>query len=373
MKISSVYRIKVKQDIRNPFFDNIENSNIKESINNIANISVLNNTIVRNNVLSDIKERILVCKDVCSEYLTDMSIPSNKVPSGVDNYFLIKDGSNYTYTKDKPFDDIVIDTFDLLTFNNLPFSKATLGTYNNHVKVAMGLEQHLDDNGTAYKVYSFNFGGISKTQCFLFAVDYQNNIKLLSNYNEVLIDYLEGNVYIKEDDAADIKVIAGFFNIKTVKILKKGNFELKEKNPAYYKVINKSDKGLLNLKNVSSTKLVLTSSENIYIHAAENSITIDNVLIKEDYPVFVPKNTPIIIAKVANPSSAKIEHEDFVNNQTNIYDSLSNYYNPLLGTYTYKNNKLIEDSKSTTPILVYKEMDYNTYNLENPLLVNLFN
>lgn len=367
MIIKQHYSLKVIQDTDEKYSD-IESINIKEDISTIRN-SKING---RNKLSKEIfdSERVFVCSDICASYDTDLSNPYYNVPSVEDNYFLVKSSGDYIFTKQNPLSERQIDGFQLLSINGQLYPNDLI----KDPQIALNLNHHIHTmNDETWTAYSFNYGGIVKADAVFFAVKFNNEIILLENDDQTIIDYTEGMIYLSDFYYGEIRFVGGIFNIKPIKIYKKGDLNFIEDNSGYYKVLNKPDKGFIDLEYIDNKNAVLSSTENIMIvlNNTDYYITLDGVLLDTE-PTYIPKNTRVLISYDNSLIVSPQDSGNITQNYTTVYENTAEFNSKLIGTFEYNSDRLSIEKFKPIQILIFREYEKNTYNVKQPLVLGLF-
>ena len=127
------------------------------------------------------------------------------------------------FTKENPLIEKHIDGFQLLSLNGQSYPNPLI----ENAQIALNLNHHSHImNDETWTAYSFNYGGIVKADAVFFAVKFNNEIVLLENNDQTIIDYTEGMIYLSDFHYSDIRFTGGIFNIKPIKIYKKGDLNL---------------------------------------------------------------------------------------------------------------------------------------------------
>lgn len=370
---NKTYILNIFQDNTEKYSD-IINQEIVNHINNLVDFETVNDSVITSN---HINNNLYLNKEISAEYINNASIPATSVPSNLDYRFLVKNGAEYTYYKDKPKEDVTIDPFVFLGYNGLQYSKAVLGSLYLKDIYATELLVNTLVSGTSWKCYSYPFGGLSKANSYFFYVDINNNIKILPKDDvNVNIDYVEGFVYISTGfiDYNNIVLVSGFFNLEPMKIIRQGHLNIKDNINFYsdlYKIINRSDKNIITIDRLSETSVILSSVDNIFITVPveTNSITVDGIPLRSNQIVFIPKNTLINIEK---QTIDKVN--EYLHLYQNITNNLNNYTAKTIATFKYYDNPVtsIDEVVSNVGILIYKEIEQNTYTVLNPTFIKLF-
>ena len=366
--LSKQYNLKVKQPA-SEIFNSIENEYIIETIEQNTGITIENNVLSKNTLLSE-NDRIFICSDICGSYNDESSLEDISIPDSKKYYFLSKLGSEYKFLKERPLPNRYFDDNELLNLNGTNYSNLVSHiTYKNYIQNSVETLSQQSFITDAYRCFSFNFGGISKTSSVFYAINSTNVISIIDitddNYR---IDYIEGNVYLKVSENTDsITMIIGLFNIDPIIVDKKGNLKLTETNSNFYKFLNNSDKGNLSIKIIDS-KYVLSSTDNIYIYTSSNELAVDGVQIEPEYKLYVPKNTKIVLEL----KYSEVKVDDYVSNTSDVTINNANYDSILISDYISENN-IISYPSDLTSVYVVKEIEKNTYNFDRPSILSLRN
>lgn len=364
MKIVSHYTLDLIQD--NPKSDNFKDlESVIEVIDDLDGIYLENNILKKE---STKKSGVIYNENICCEYETEKSKDKIRTSDISSNYFLVKQGSEFLFTHIKPKNDIDIDPYNCLSYLETLIGSTTFGVYNKNIIYSTKGLEYLNSK----RVFSFPFGGILKNDCFIFAVDSSGVIKNLSNYNGVVIDYIQGIVYIDSEGSETIYTVAGLFNIFPIKIISKGKPKIAVEKEGFYKFknINKSI-GMIDITPLSANKLIFTSLQDIYIKASDNLISIDNIVLKEECPVFIPSNSSVIIEKLTSGNITE-EYSDFTSNQKDIIESLFNFEKSYNVGVAAENGLEWVTSRNRYVIDVYKCQKETSTNTTKPLRINLF-
>lgn len=370
-KLFSSYKLKCIQKEAATFFPDLASSFVLDAVNNTTTIYASNGLLKKDpdEVVNGpevtyefLNERISGVGEICAEYITDASTPSQTISNNVHNYFLEKRSNRYSYLKEKPFKDIRIDPFEMLSLNGETLDSPLLDPFKYHIKIAKELP-----STDSVRVFDFPFGGISKEESIFFEVSCDGILTLLEDYE---VDYIEGTLYSASGSRDPITII-GIFNIKPIKLIKKGNIKLEEKDSGFYKLINTSFKNVINLIPINPTTVILQADENIFIQSDEdNLVSVDNVELNPGVPFFLKKNSSIILRKVTEVSG---KYTDFVGNISDPIQQIDSYAS-YLDSYAVE----IFDKPShaqvdaSTTLTIYKEFRDGVYNFETPLYLNIF-
>lgn len=366
--ISKQYNLKVKQPT-SEVFDNIENEYIKETIEQSTGLTIENNVLSKDTLSSE-NDRIFICSDVCASYNTESSIEDISVPVTDKYYFLSKLGSEYKFLKDRPLPNRYLNDNDLLGFNGIEYSDLMFNPeYRNYVQVSIETLGQQSFGSDAYRCFSFNFGGISKTSSVFYTVDSNNTLTMIDVSSEdYLVDYVEGNIYLRVSENTDIvTMIIGLFNIDPIIVDRKGNLKLTETNSTFYKFLNNADKGNISIK-LLNTKYILSSIDNIYIYSDNEDLLVDGIRLETGYKLYVPKNTKVVLELGYND----ILIDDYVSNTSDVTVNNANYSSPTNGDHLNENN-IVTYPLAYTSVYIIKEIEKNTYNFDRPSILSLRN
>lgn len=366
MAIHKEYFLKIKQpDYRDALFDNIEGTESVESVQTSDNLSINNNYLQSS---SNLNNRVFINNDICASINSEISTPSESVPLSDKYRYLYKIGGEYKFLKERPYKNILFNDATLLELNNLTYADLVAEGYADYVQTAV--ETLPQDNGEViYKCYSFNFGGISKASATFYGVNYDQLILIDTSDPLILVDYIEGNIYIPEGVGIYSTVI-GLFNVDPIIVEPKGNLPIKETVSDFYKIINNSNKGNLSITYTEYYTL-LSCTKNMYVYGNSLGarVMIDGIPLKEDYKLFIPKNTTVIIEYKVFVGDIETE-DSYVFNADNIEYQSSSKSSTTTGDFSY-NGSVTSTPTDNRLLYIVQEVEKNTYNFSNPSILEL--
>lgn len=336
----------------------IKNYEISINQNNIKNVVNYSNTvtdsetylenIITNKTFSN-SGNINISDFVCAELVVDFDNRLVEKEEEINFFFLVKEGSRYKYVKTKPLDLGLINPSDSSTY----------------IKSTRGLIFSKGSSADAWITYSFPFGGIDpKDAKFIYVVD--NEERILTENENVKIDYLEGNIIINQELSSRIEKVVGYFDITPLKIYSNGFISqenVKDKY-GYYTIQQHNNAGDVMIDKISDTSYVISTSYNAYICSSdEYFITVDGLNLST--PRYIEKNTPILVEQ-------KFNAERTVNVEQTIPTISKDIVS--ITTFIKSNNSNIEyfTDYSYTGLFMFKEVDKNNFNILSPTYIPLF-
>lgn len=331
-------------------FYNLEEISVNKVINNYPNLEIVNNFLQTTDI-GNIEKTKYIYKNICVEYVENISEPSKSVPTDKDFRYILKRNNEYLFKTENPKK---LEVYDSSVLNSLVNSD-----YNLSDTI---IAKELYTNENSYKVYSLPYGGIDKYDSFLFYVDTQNKIqKLESN-----VDYINGLIYTLPELNQDIKFIFGYFNLVPLKILPKGNINIEEQESDFYTVKNVDVNNYISIQYLSSTSMLLTTLKNMIIEVPEESIqyTIDGIVFVKGQTAYIEKNETIYIEK----ETIAEKNIEYLSQNTKLKESLD--------TSNKKDFIFIEKNKEEKVeeylLKIVNKENTNTYMKQTPLILKLF-
>lgn len=318
------------------------------------------------------KENSFLVDYVCGEQIDNTSIKDVSVPSIDSFYYLYKEGGNYTYTTDKPYVYTYLPQESFLSLINQPYNPSTILS-TLLIKANRGLVFSSSTSPEAWMVYSFPYGGISKASLrFLYTTE--NNIlqELVIDNEYVILDTLEGNLYINQNYYDKVERVFGLFDIEPIKIDKSPVLTPKgESSSLYGSLKQKNSFGDVIINEIDEDSKILTFSYNCFILATDPYfISVDGINLLG--PRFVPSNTPILVKQ-----EFTTKKESFEETYYNMYTGLDNFDSELSTTFIKQDySSTLEYFSSlsvATGLFVYKETSQDNYDTANTTYIPLFN
>lgn len=359
------YTLKVNQK-DNEIFRNLESEYIKKEINNFPNIT-LDNGFLKYNNNDQVDQTIYLNQDICAELYKTPSKESLFVPN-MENYrFLVKNGIEYTYTKEKPIEDYSEDIYDLttgsLSTDSIQFKRIFARSYP-----AIRLNQHHAYGGQeSYSCFNLPYGGITKAYSCFYYVDGEGILTVIDPAdNELYIDYLEGYIYLPNRYIVDIDVIYGHFNIEPINIIPKGDLRLDSNETNYYQLQNIPEKQLIQLFHIEDNYYGLISSDNAFAHLGESEVglEVDGISFRAGQPIYLKKD---VLYCISINDYSSVEVDFLLKIETIRQNSMTNYSKVFESSMVNK----AESTGSDAYLYVYREVEKNTYNFERPLLLQI--
>lgn len=320
--------------------EDLEDIQTEEIYNPFYNIELVNNFITTSKV-SNILSRNYLSKNICVEYVENISEPSFRVPNDSVFRFVVKIDNKLVFVKENPKKLVVYIKEELDELIGTPF--------RNNSTYTIAKKLYTNDNN--YSIFSFPFGGIQKTDSFFYYVSSDMLIKKL----EEDVDYINGTLKLNSK-YDDVLFVFGCFNLVPLKIIEKGLIEIKETESSFYNIENIDENNFIKLNYLDNNTMTMTTAKDIMVERVEGSLplSVDGIPIKEKQTFFMNKNETIIIEKNNSESEKNLE-----------YLSLNT---------SLKNN--MEDSLKDDVISVVsdKEMIEKTYKLQiiNRDFLNIF-
>lgn len=309
---------------------------------------------------------------ICAEQIDNISVKDVSVPTQDNFFYLIKEGSDYKYSKEKPYHYTYLPQSSFLSLIGQPYSpQTTLSTLL--IKASRGLIFSTGTTPEAWMVYSFPYGGIDKSSLrFLYTTSTNILKELVIDGTDVKLDTLEGNVYIKQDYFDKVEQVFGLFDIEPIKTYK--NSILTPKGDAlsvYGSLRQKNSFGDVVINEITEDSKVLTFSYNCFVLATDPYfVSIDGINLLG--PRYIPKNTPVLVKQSFN-----IERESFEDSYYHMYTGLDTYNNSFTTSFVRKDfGSTLEYFSSisvASGLFIYKENSQGSYDTTNTTYIPLFN
>lgn len=318
------------------------------------------------------KDNSFLTDFVCGQQLDNKSIKDISVPTMDDFFYLIKDGSDYKYSKIKPYQYTYLPQDTFLSLISQPYNPTTtLATLL--IKAARGTIFSSGTTPTAWMVYSFPYGGISKASLrFLYTTSTNLLKELIIDDETVKLDTLEGNIYINQSYFDKVDQVFGLFDIEPIKVFKAPVLTPKGDTLSIYGALKqKNSFGDVVINEINEDTKIVTFSYNCFVLSTDPYfISIDGINLLG--PRFIPKNTPILVQQQFN-----IEKESFEETYYNMYTGLDSYENKLSTTFIkHDYGSTLEYFSSisvASGLFVYKENSQGSYDTLNTTYLPLFN
>lgn len=370
---SKTYSMKIKQPLTNKY-SNIPNTSKIIFESGVTDSLKVEEGFISNILYSEETDSVFINEDICAEYIDNSSREGISVPK--DNLrFLLKNPESYEYLKNNPLSNINMNINDFLNLDGLNFTRDNIPDYLRDREVfgkkLLIMNSFSEDMSEDYICYSFPFGGISKSTPYFFAITFDNKFKILEIDDFIKIDYLEGNLYLAQNneqvDLNNISFIGGYFNLEPIRLIPKNPINLKRtisNEVSFSKIINISDKNLVNINVIDSSTVAVSFTTNCYIFPnLQDIIKIDGVSI--NFPIFIKKNEIILITYnlLSIPNSFGVEKELKLLNYISAQDFS---VRPISTTGM--------NSETSLGIYVRREIDYNVFHEAEyyiPLFTNI--
>jgi len=318
------------------------------------------------------KENSFLSNFICAEQVDNKSVKDSSVPTTDNFYYLIKEGADYKYSKNKPYQYTYLPQDTFLSLISKPYNPTTsLSTLL--IKASRGTVFSTGKTPTAWMVYSFPYGGISKASLrFLYTTSTNVLKELVIDDTTVKLDTLEGNIYINQSYHDKIEQVFGLFDIEPIKIFKAPILTPKgETVNIYGSLKQKNSFGDVTINEITDDMKIITFSYNCFVLATDPYfISIDGINLLG--PRFIPKNTPILVQQKFN-----IEKESFEEIYYNMYTGLDSYENELSTTFIkHDYGSTLEYFSSisvASGLFIYKENSQGSYDTLNTTYLPLFN
>ena len=340
----SVQLIKDNKNI----FENLEGSTVKEIHNNFNNMRIQNNHLIQDYTI--LSKDIYTAKDVCIEYIENISEPSLRVPNDKDYRYLIKENGKYFFIKDNP---------KPMEVNATEYLQSRVGS-NYQGEGIIAEELYTYNNN--YKVYSLPYGGIDKGDSSFFYVDTVGIIRNLDS--SFYVDYVEGIIY--STSSLQFKFIFSIFNLVPMKILPKGSIKIEESDDNFYKICNVPVNNQVTFQYFSDQVLVLTTLRDIIISIPDDSqnFSIDGTVIQKNQKIFLKRNEKIVVEKIND----NVKNIEYLSSNTKLVESLAEGSH---SSYIHiDSNKDIKTSGYFLDIIEKEAL--NTYKKTTPIRLKLF-
>lgn len=319
-----------------------------------------------------VKENSFLTNFICAEQVDNKSVKDVSVPTTDNFYYLIKEGADYKYSKTKPYQYTYLPQDTFLSLISQPYTPTTtLSTLL--IKASRGNVFSSGTTPSAWMIYSFPYGGISKASLrFLYTTS--NNLlkELVIDGETVKLDTLEGNIFINQNYFDKIEQVFGLFDIEPIKIFKAPVLTPKgETLSTYGSLKQKNSFGDVTVNEISEDIKIVTFSYNCFALSTDPYfISIDGINLLG--PRFIPKNTPVLIQQNFN-----IEKESFEETYYNMYTGLDSYENELSTTFIkHDYGSTLEYFSSlsvASGLFIYKENSQGSYDTLNTTYLPLFN
>lgn len=361
------YSVKIEQK---PFemLEGLESDYIVRQINNLPN-TTLDRDFLEYNNFEQAEQTIYLNKDICGELYRTPSVESTSVPDITNYKYLVKEGFSYTYTKEKPIPDTYIQPEVLYLYHNstVNFEDVDMSKVFARSLVGELTPQHIDtteSSGTVYDCYNFPYGGISKSYSYFYMIDNTGVLSILGLDDDVLIDYLEGCVYVDRQISQSITQIYGLFNIEPVNIIPKGTFKVNSNSTDFYELQNIPEKQILKVFSIDSNNIGLILSVNaaVVVVSESTNYTIDGVYYSNNQPFIFRKDVIYTLGKADALSNPVLT--DFLDTLGRLIGDTTGFSSITSSSYAKKINTGDEE----VFLHIFKEVSKNTYNLTRPLI-----
>jgi len=361
--INKSYEIPIKI---NTEYKNIVNSDNYESSDSIIITKTTNYTIT---TASPDK---YIFDYVCAEYIDNTNKKDVSVPSSKDWRYLVKSGSDYLYKKEKPkfYDNLYYQDFQYI-FNKDIRDPSIENILSKSIKATRGLIHTSGTTADAWMVFSFPFGGISKSTPYFYYVS-NYIIKELHESETVKVDLLEGMVYIKQTHLEPIDQLFGYFDIEPLKISHNDYLKIDGKDEdTFCKVIQKNSFGDIIVKELNEDTFIVQLSYNAFIVSSDPYfVSVDGVNLLN--PRYIPKNAPILVEQTFNK-----ERESFLESSLTLFNGIEAKEIQQLATFIkHDSSSSIEtfsEKSVSSGLFIYKEVEEGSFDTTNSTYLPLFN
>lgn len=331
-------------------FINLDENNIDKIYSDLDSVELHNNLLITP-PSKPTSSKKYVYKNICIDYVDNVSEPSKIVPNSDDFRYLIKENNEYIFSKTNPKKTKVYDNLYL---------ESLVGSFFNLTDTLIAKELYTNNNN--YKVYSLPFGGIDRNDSYFYFVDSDGKINILNNVD---IDYAEGLLYVDTDEEINVVFIFCLCNLVPLKITAKGNIKIEEENSNYLKIANVSDKNYVSLEDFEDTVLMTTLKDIlIRVPSISSDISVDAVKVVKDQYIFLSRNETVILRKEDSDTSKNVE---YLSSNTNLVDSLATSDKP-------DSISINEERRNDSYFIeIINKENKNTYMKQTPILIKLFN
>lgn len=328
---------------------NLEDILVDKVYDNFNNV-IINKNFLSQNKREDITNTIYLSKDICVEYVDNISEPSVRVPNSNQFKYVVKEKGAYKFIEQNP------KKIHTLTKED---TELLVGQQFKNEMGVIAQEFYTKENG--YTVFSLPYCGIDKYDSYFFSVNMQGEVQILDED----VDYIAGTIEVYE--ANNILLVFGIFNVVPLKIIPRGSLKIEEYFSGFYTIKNLPNNNFIKINQIDTDTLLLTSLKNIVvtIPLESNLYTVDGIIIEKDQTFFIDKNESIVIKKAGESEIVNVEY-------LNLNTSIKNQ----LDTYSEKLDKVHLESNSTDYgnylLKIINKENHNTFMKQNPITLKLF-
>lgn len=289
--------IPLKQVVKTDLI-NLNSGVIKEIVEPLNNVSVTNGFIISNK-REDVSSPIYLNKDICIEYVENISEPSVSIPTTSNFRYITKEQNSIVFKETNPKK---VEVFDDVYRSSLIGTKYVNGTGI----VAKKLHTKLNN----YTVFELPFGGLDINDSYFYYVD--KSTSTIKELTDKEVDYSLGNILIPSD--VNISFIFSLCNLVPLKVLNKGLVKLDEKETNFYNIENIQDHNIVKIVSIDSENYLITFLKEVIATVPKTSLdySIDGVLVERDQTMFFKKNETILISKILST----IKNEEYLSINT---------------------------------------------------------
>lgn len=353
------FNIKVEIPLRKKYdesFINLDENNVDNIYLDVDSIT-LNKDLLVNIGTTMLSNKKYMYKNICIDYIDNISEPYLNVPNSDNFRYLIKQNNEYIFSKTNPKKTEVFTSTFLESIEGVPF---------NLTDVMIAKELYTNNN--TYKVYSLPFGGIDKNDSYFYFVDMYGKINKL----DAEVDYAEGLIYIHyegrpyEELQPNLVFIFCLANLIPLKITAKGHIKIEEENSSFFKIANIPNKNYVSL-DYHEDIVIMTTLKDILLRVPLDSsnISIDGVTVVKDQYMFLSRNETIILRREHIESDTT--NIEYLSANSNLIEYLSE--SPKEDSIVLNN----ESRDNTYFVEIINKENKNTYMKETPILIKLFN
>lgn len=305
---------------------------------------------------------------VCSSYY-DSNL-HGEVNSNL--FYIYKTNGNYKYEKEKPFEYNYISYSDFLKeITNIEVITASKNILKKSIKLKkLSRKSYGDDTSKSlYYIFDSPYGGLIEGSCYLFTeIDgFLKPIDLslkINNLDSVIIDYIEGKVYINNLYPDVVRDLYMYTDIAPLKIYQNKSYSPTESTEVFGKFVQKGTEGLIDIYKISDIEFILTMSYNSFIVSSDPYfIEVDGIALLN--PRVVPKNTPIYVKQ-----SFTHNIESFLEEYYNFYLSREIFNTSISGTHIQIDSS-IDTGDLVSGLFIY-DYDENSSLDNKPNYIPLF-
>lgn len=216
-------------------------------------------------------------------------------------YYVYKENGTYTYSKDKPIEYVYLPYTEFVDkINNISVPEVSRELLRKSIKLkrlARRSAGTYNDSKDLYYMFESPYGGLVEGSCYLFIESagvtkpIDRSLKI-NGIDAVLIDYLEGKIYIHNEYPEVVRHLYMYTDIAPLVIYQNGSYSPAQKEEVFGVFQQRGIEGLIDVYKINDREYIITFSFDAFIVSSDPYfIQVDGITLLG--PREVPKKTPI--------------------------------------------------------------------------------